>query len=84
VLCVSLLVLAWPRLSGRARGVGAAAAAIAVLAVGASRVLLGLHYLTDVLGGALLGTATALALTPLLTSPHRNPLDIRPPRRRFR
>jgi len=67
VLCVSLLVLAWPWLSraGRAGWTGAAAAAIA--AVGASRVLLGVHYVTDVLGGALLGTATALALSPLVT-----------------
>jgi undecaprenyl-diphosphatase len=64
-LCVCLLVLAWPGLSGRARGGWAAAVAIVVGAVGASRVLLGLHYVTDVLGGALLGTATALALAPL-------------------
>lgn len=71
VLCVSLLVLAWPGLSRRARGGGAVIAAVAVAAVGASRVLLGLHYVTDVLGGALLGTATALALTPMLT-PHRS------------
>ena len=39
---------------------------------------LGLHYLTDVLGGALLGTATALALTVLLTPTARNPRHIRP------
>jgi undecaprenyl-diphosphatase len=73
VLCVCLLVLAWPGLSRQARAGWTTAAAIAVLAVGASRVVLGLHYVTDVLGGALLGTATALALTPLLTPPPRNP-----------
>jgi undecaprenyl-diphosphatase len=69
VLCVCLLVLAWPGLSRVARGGWVGAAAAAIIAVGASRVLLGLHYVTDVLGGALLGTATALALTPMLTPP---------------
>lgn len=66
VLCVCLLVLAWPGLWRAARWGWVAAAAATTIAVGASRVLLGLHYVTDVLGGALLGTATALALTPIL------------------
>ena len=69
VLCVSLLVLAWPGLSRVARGGWVGAAGAAIIAVGASRVLLGLHYVTDVLGGALLGTAIALALTPILITP---------------
>ena len=51
-----------------ARGGGVGVAAVAIVAVGASRVLLGLHFVTDVLGGALLGAATALALTPLVIS----------------
>jgi undecaprenyl-diphosphatase len=64
VLCACLLVLAWPGLSrvDRCGWVGAAAAAI--IAVGASRVLLGLHSVTDVLGGALLGTATGAGPDP--------------------
>jgi membrane-associated phospholipid phosphatase len=78
VLCVSLLVLAWPGLSRMARGGWVGAAAAAIIAVGASRVLLGLHYVTDVLGGALLGTATALALASLLTSPGRDVPDAIP------
>jgi membrane-associated phospholipid phosphatase len=60
-------VLAWPRLSRAAGGGWTGGAAVAIAAVGASRVLLGVHYLTDVLGGALLGTATALALSPMVT-----------------
>jgi membrane-associated phospholipid phosphatase len=75
VLCVSLLVLAWPGLSRMARSGWVVAAAAAIIAVGASRVLLGLHYVTDVLGGALLGTATALALASLLTPPGRDVPD---------
>jgi undecaprenyl-diphosphatase len=43
VLCVSLLVLAWPGLSRVARGGWVAAAAVTIIAVGASRVLLGVH-----------------------------------------
>jgi undecaprenyl-diphosphatase len=69
VLCVSVLVLAWPRLSRLGHVGWATAAAVAVIAVGASRVVLGVHYVTDVLGGALLGVATALAMALTLAPP---------------
>jgi membrane-associated phospholipid phosphatase len=43
------------------------AATLVTAGVALSRVLLGVHYPTDVAGGVLLGIATALALTPILT-----------------
>lgn len=56
------LVLAWPRLTGRA-GWWALAAGVAVtFVVGVSRLWLGVHYGSDVLGGWALGVAWSLTL----------------------
>jgi undecaprenyl-diphosphatase len=61
--CVLLLVFL-PALHGRAARVAAVAlAAVTVLAIGISRVALGVHYASDVLAGYVLGAAWVAALT---------------------
>lgn len=62
VLCTSVLVLAAPSLRTPRRVSLTIVAALAVTAVAASRVLLGVHYPSDVLGGALLGMAAAFGV----------------------
>lgn len=55
-IALTLLVLAWPRLGSRPARVVALAAAAAVTAVTCvNRVLLGVHYPSDVIGGVLIG-----------------------------
>lgn len=71
VLAVALLLVI-RSLRGRRAPTGWIVGAIGVVvAVGTSRVLLGVHYPTDVLGGALLGACVAFALTPMLPAPER-------------
>lgn len=53
----ALLVAVWPLLSRRARRVARVATIALVLAVGTSRLFLGVHFLTDVIGGYVLGLA---------------------------
>lgn len=56
VLALGLLVaLLWPGLGTAARRVAVAAAAVLALAIGLSRVYLGVHWPTDVVGGWLFG-----------------------------
>lgn len=55
VLVTSLLLLAWPALSRGARPPAAVLAAVVVAAVAASRVLLGVHYLSDVVAAVFAG-----------------------------
>jgi undecaprenyl-diphosphatase len=59
------LVLAWPLLAARARYWALAAGVLLVLLVGLTRMWLGVHFLSDVVGGWALGVAWAL-LTALL------------------
>lgn len=62
-----LALVASRHLEGRARVLAAAAGLAVVAAVGASRVVLGAHYPTDVLAGWLTGGTIALACLALFT-----------------
>jgi undecaprenyl-diphosphatase len=53
---------------GRSRWLGWTAGVVVVAAVAFSRLALGVHYLSDVVGGLLLGVACALAVPMLLVS----------------
>ncbi len=65
-LCVSLLVVLYPVLRRRGRAVGVVAAVALSVAVAASRVLLGVHFPSDVIGGLLAGSLIALTAAALL------------------
>ncbi|SDC88250.1 undecaprenyl-diphosphatase [Geodermatophilus telluris] len=56
------LVLAWPRLTARARPVAVVAGVALAVLVGLTRMWLGVHFLSDVLGGLALGTVWSLAV----------------------
>ncbi|MGY1691855.1 phosphatase PAP2 family protein [Geodermatophilus sp. SYSU D01105] len=56
------LVLAWPWLSSRARWWAVAGGVALAVLVGLTRMWLGVHFLSDVVGGWALGVAWALAL----------------------
>ena len=59
------LILVWPLMAGRARRLALAAGAALVVLVGLTRMWLGVHFLSDVLGGWALGVGWSL-LTALL------------------
>ena len=54
------LILAWPALSRRARRVALVLGGAAVVLVGLTRMWLGVHYLSDVVGGWALGISWSL------------------------
>jgi undecaprenyl-diphosphatase len=59
------LIMVWPWLAGRARHLALAVGVILVLLVGLTRMWLGVHFLSDVVGGWSLGVAWSL-LTAML------------------
>lgn len=54
------LIMVWPWLAGRARHLALAVGVILVLLVGLTRMWLGVHFLSDVVGGWSLGVAWSL------------------------
>lgn len=74
-LGASLLVLALPHIGRSARVLLVSAAVVVAVAVATSRVVLGVHYPSDVLAGLLLGTLCALAATPILSPVRRRKPD---------
>ena len=63
-VCYGVLLLAFlPLLPRRSRPFAMAGATLLVVAIGVSRLALGVHYLTDVLGGFVLGLAWLAAAT---------------------
>jgi undecaprenyl-diphosphatase len=63
VVCVSVLLLVFlPALSRRGRRVAIGLAVLWVLAIGFARVTLGVHYVSDVLAGYVLGAAWVAAM----------------------
>ncbi len=62
VVCYGALLLVFlPMLHGRARTAAIAATATLILAIGFSRLTLGVHFVSDVLGGYALGAAWLIA-----------------------
>lgn len=58
-----LLLVFLPSLAGAWRPVAETLAVLAVLAIGFSRIALGVHYVSDVAGGFVLGAAWVAAMT---------------------
>lgn len=75
-----LLLVFLPVMHGAWRRLGIALAVFMVLAIGFSRIALGVHYLSDVLGGFVLGgawvAATAAAFNAMRVERGRRPVDV--------
>jgi undecaprenyl-diphosphatase len=72
-LVVSVLVLLLPRVGAGAASALVMLGALTCVGVAASRVLLGVHYPSDVVAGLVLGSLCAIAATPLLLPAAREP-----------
>ncbi len=68
-----VVIVALTRMRGPARLIAAAAGSSAVLLIGVSRVALGVHWPSDVLGGWVTGAATLAVLTLAVTGRRREP-----------
>jgi undecaprenyl-diphosphatase len=75
------LVLAWPRLTARRRRAAVAAGVALAVLVGLTRAWLGVHFLSDVVGGLSLGVAWSLAVALVLGGLPGGPAAL-PPRER--
>jgi undecaprenyl-diphosphatase len=65
-LVTAIVLLLWPSARGRAAHAGlVAAATAAIVVIAATRLLLGVHYFTDVVGGAALGAVATLVTAGL-------------------
>jgi undecaprenyl-diphosphatase len=72
------LVLAWPLLAARARHLALAAGVAMVVLVGLTRMWLGVHFLSDVLGGWALGVGWSLLTALLFGAFAQGPASLRP------
>ena len=72
VAFTTLLFVFWPRLSDGARRAAAAVAAVMVLAIGFSRIALGVHFVSDVLAGYVLGAAWFAAMVAVFNAWRRD------------
>lgn len=79
----ALLVAFWALLPPRWRGRALAATTVLILAVASSRLLLGVHFLTDVVGGFLLGLAWLLAMMAVFVPWRLGPASENPDREAF-
>jgi len=77
-LAFSAILLVWAGAFSARRRSTTAALVVYAVAVGASRLVLGVHYLTDVVGGAAIGTGVVLALSVwwTVTNPPTTPAVI--------
>lgn len=81
VLVTVALVLAWPVLLPAARRLWTTLGVTLVLLVGSTRMWLGVHYLSDVVGGWALGLAWSLGAALLLGGLPGGPAALSPPER---
>jgi membrane-associated phospholipid phosphatase len=78
-LVTTALILAWPLLGASARRAWVAAGVVLVLLVGLTRIWLGVHFLSDVVGGWALGVGLTLLAAVLFDALPGGRAALRPP-----